>query len=53
MTHYIESDAFREAMERGTAKGLHFPSGHYDPIRRTGFWTVKASASRQAVEKKR
>jgi hypothetical protein len=42
MTHYIESDAFREAMERGTAKGLHFPSGHYGPIRRTGFWTAQS-----------
>ena len=42
MTHYIESDAFREAMERETAKGLHFPSGHYAPIRRTGFWTAQS-----------
>src|SRR5213082_3414772 len=41
MTHYIESDAFREAMERETAKGLHFPSGQYAPIRRTGFWTAQ------------
>ena len=42
ITHYIESDAFREAMERETAKGLHFPSGHYAPIRRTGFWTAQS-----------
>jgi len=42
MTHYIESDAFREAMERETAKGLHFPSGQYAPIRRTGFWTAQS-----------
>ncbi|PYL23258.1 MAG: hypothetical protein DMF37_10225 [Verrucomicrobia bacterium] len=36
LTHYIESDAFRVAMENKTAKGLHFPSGRYAPIRRTG-----------------
>src|SRR5213082_529375 len=42
MTHYIESDAFREAMERETAKCLHFPSGYYAPIRRTGFWTAQS-----------
>jgi hypothetical protein len=36
ITHYIESDSFRVAMENETAKGLHFPTGHYAPIRRTG-----------------
>ena len=35
VTRYIESDAFRAAMEDETAKGLHFPAGHYSPIRRT------------------
>jgi hypothetical protein len=35
-TRYIESDAFRAAMEDETAKGLHFPAGHYSPIRRNG-----------------
>lgn len=39
-THYIESDAFRTAMEDETAKGLHFPSSHYSPIRRTGALTA-------------
>lgn len=34
-THYIEGNAFRVAMENETANGLHFPSGHYSPIRRT------------------
>src|SRR5436305_13543935 len=36
LTHYIESDGFRQTMENETAKGLHFPSGQYARIRRTG-----------------
>ena len=36
LTHYVEGDAFRIAMEEETAKGLHFPQGHYAPIRRIG-----------------
>ena len=36
LTHYIEGNAFRAAMEDETAKGLHFPTGHYSPIRRSG-----------------
>jgi hypothetical protein len=44
LIHYVESDTFREAMERETAKGLHFPSGHYAPIRRTGFWTARSES---------
>jgi hypothetical protein len=39
--HYIEGDAFRVAMENETANGLHFPSGHYSPIRRTSPLTAK------------
>ena len=35
-TRYIQRDAFRAAMEDETAKGLHFSSGHYSPIRRMG-----------------
>jgi hypothetical protein len=35
VTHYVESDAFRTAMEQETAKGLHFPRARYAPIRRT------------------
>ena len=42
ITQYVESDTFREAVERETAKGLHFPRGHYAPIRRTGFWTAQS-----------
>jgi hypothetical protein len=37
LTRYLESDAFRAELEKQTAKGLHFPSGNYAPIRRTGF----------------
>ena len=44
LTHYIESDAFRAAMENETAKGLHFPRGHYSPIRRTGSLTAQSES---------
>jgi hypothetical protein len=47
LTRYIESDRFRIELEKETAKGLHFPSGHYEPIKRTGTWTA-ASAGFQA-----
>jgi len=42
LTHYIESDGFRVAMENETAKGLHFPSGRYAPIRRNGSLTAQS-----------
>jgi hypothetical protein len=42
LTHYIEGDAFRTAMENETAKGLHFPRTHYAPIRRTGTLTAQS-----------
>src|SRR6266566_6478587 len=44
LTHYIESDGFRVAMENETAKGLHFPSGRYAPIRRTGSLTAQSES---------
>jgi hypothetical protein len=37
LTRYVESEAFRTELEKQTAKGLHFPAGHYASIRRTGF----------------
>ncbi|MGH7936357.1 MAG: hypothetical protein ACREF8_05050, partial [Chthoniobacterales bacterium] len=37
LTKYVEGDAFRVALEKETAKGLHFPQGHFAPIRRIGF----------------
>jgi hypothetical protein len=43
-THYIEGDAFRVAMENETANGLHFPAGHYSPIRRTSPLTAQAKS---------
>ena len=43
-THYIESDAFRAAMENETAKGLHFPTAHYSAIRRTGSLTAQSES---------
>ncbi len=42
LTHYIESDHFRAELEKQTAKGLHFPEGHYAPIHRNGFLTAGA-----------
>ncbi len=45
-THYVESDAFRQTMENETAKGLHFPSGRYSRIRRTGPLIAQSEAFR-------
>jgi hypothetical protein len=42
LTHYIEGNAFRAAMENETAKGLHFPRSRYSPIRRTSALTVQS-----------
>ena len=55
LTHYIESDAFRAAMQDETAKGLHFPGARYAPIRRTGAGTaqsetVEADNGRKAMK---
>jgi hypothetical protein len=44
LTHYVESEAFRAAMENETAKGLHFPKCHYSPIRRTTAFTAEAES---------
>jgi hypothetical protein len=44
LTHYIEGNAFRAAMENETAKGLHFPTGHYAPIRRMGSLTAQSQS---------
>jgi hypothetical protein len=42
LTHYLESDRFRAELEKETAKGLHFPAGHYAPIHRKGLLTAAA-----------
>jgi hypothetical protein len=44
LTRYIESDAFRTAMENETAKGLHFPNCHYAPIRRTSAFIAQSES---------
>jgi hypothetical protein len=44
LTHYIESDAFRAAMENETAKGLHFPQCRYSPIRRISAFTAQSES---------
>ena len=44
LTHYIEGNAFRAAMENETAKGLHFPRSRYSPIRRTSALTAQSES---------
>jgi len=44
LTHYIESEAFRTAMENETAKGLHFPQCHYSLIRRTSAFAAQTES---------
>jgi hypothetical protein len=44
LTHYIEGEAFRTAMENETAKGLHFPQCHYSRIRRTSALTAQTES---------
>lgn len=44
LTHYIEGDAFRAAMEKETAKGLHFPKCRYLPIRRASAFTASTES---------
>jgi hypothetical protein len=46
LTRYIESDKFRTALDKETAHGLHFPSGRYGPIRRTGFFSAVSGGFR-------
>lgn len=44
VTHYIESHAFRAAMENETAKGLHFPQCRYSRIRRISAFTAQTES---------
>lgn len=46
LTRYVESDTFRMELEKQTAKGLHFPAGEYESIRRTGFLTASSEGFR-------
>jgi hypothetical protein len=43
INRYVERNALRAELEKQTAKGLHFPAGHYEPIKRTGTWTVESA----------
>jgi len=52
LTRYVESDRFREALEKETAKGLHFPSGRYSPIRRAAFLTAESESFQASDGKK-
>jgi hypothetical protein len=44
LTKYVESEAFRTELEKQTAKGLHFESGRYAPVRRTSFLTAETES---------
>jgi hypothetical protein len=44
LTHYVEGNGFRAAMEDETAKGLHFPRSRYSPIRRTSALTAQSES---------
>ena len=52
-TRYVESAAFRAELEKETAKGLHFPSSRYAPIRRIGFLTAVSDKFEAAKGRKR
>lgn len=44
LTRYVEGPAFRAELEKQTAKGLHFPSSTFGPIKRTGFLSAGAES---------
>jgi hypothetical protein len=44
LTHYVESEAFRQTMEAETAKGLHFPGSRYASIRRSSVFTAQSKS---------
>ena len=46
LTSFVESDKFRAEMEKETAKGLHFPQAHFEPLQRTAMWTVESAGFR-------
>lgn len=52
VTRYVESDEFRQEIEKQTAKGLHFPNARYEPIRRTGFLSAESAGFRSAEGRK-
>lgn len=44
LTAIIEGEAFRKELEKQTAKGLHFETGTYAPIKRTAAWTGESES---------
>jgi hypothetical protein len=44
LTSFVESDRFRAALEKETAKGLHFENAHFSPIHRTGAFSAATDA---------
>jgi hypothetical protein len=44
LTRYVEGSRFRVALEQETAKGLHFPSSEFAPIRRTGLLSAQSES---------
>ena len=40
LTRYINGSAFRDMLEKETAKGLHFPDFKFETLRRTGLLTA-------------
>jgi hypothetical protein len=44
LTRYVEGPRFRVALEQETAKGLHFPSSEFAPIRRTGLFSAQSES---------
>jgi len=48
LTTLVEGDAFRQEMEKETCKGLHFASGAYAPIKRTGLFSAESRSFKGA-----
>ncbi|MEY2486914.1 MAG: hypothetical protein QOH39_2562 [Verrucomicrobiota bacterium] len=44
VTRFVESPQFRTELEKETAKGLHFPTVSFQPIRRIGFLEATSKA---------
>lgn len=44
LTRYVEGPEFRAELEKSTAKGLHFPSSQFGPIRRTGLLSAASES---------
>jgi hypothetical protein len=45
LTRYVDEPEFRAALEKETAKGLHFPEFSFSPIRRTGLLAARSDSA--------